>query len=86
MELINTLTRADQQWIMRQLSQSLGQATVTSLPTQAPLEEALELYLVDQCSLGRAAELAGVTRWDIIDVLKNPSLRFITKRNDELLR
>jgi len=28
----------------------------------------------------------GKTFWDIIDVLKNPSLRFITKRNDELLR
>ncbi|GEM_PF-1122589 len=34
------------------------------------LEEAIGLYLLDKCSLGRAAELAGVTRWDIMDILK----------------
>jgi len=28
------------------------------------------LYLVEACSLGRAAELAGVTRWDILDALQ----------------
>jgi len=33
------------------------------------MDEAIELYLADQCSLGRAAELAGVTRWDIQDTL-----------------
>jgi len=33
------------------------------------LAEAIGLYLLDKCSLGRAAELAGVTRWDIMDVL-----------------
>ena len=40
------------------------------LPTQATLEEAIALFLADQYSLGRAAELAGVTRWDIQDILK----------------
>jgi predicted HTH domain antitoxin len=34
------------------------------------LEEAIALFLADACSLGRAVELAGVTRWDIIDYLK----------------
>jgi predicted HTH domain antitoxin len=34
------------------------------------LDEAIELYRADLCSLGRAAEIAGVTRWDIIDILK----------------
>jgi predicted HTH domain antitoxin len=33
------------------------------------VEEAVALYLADECSLGRAAELAGVTRWDIMDIL-----------------
>ncbi len=33
------------------------------------LEEAIGLYLLDKCSLGRAAELAGVTRWDIMNIL-----------------
>ncbi len=74
LELINTLTRTDQQWIMRQLSQSLGQAVVAPLPAQTSLEETLELYLDDQCSLGRAAELAGVTRWEIIDMLKTRNI------------
>lgn len=39
------------------------------LPERATLDEAITLYLDDRCSLGRAAELAGVTRWDIQDVL-----------------
>jgi len=39
------------------------------LPESATLDEAITLYLADKCSLGRAAELAGVTRWDILDVL-----------------
>lgn len=33
------------------------------------VEEAVVLYLADECSLGCAAELAGVTRWDIMDIL-----------------
>jgi predicted HTH domain antitoxin len=40
------------------------------LPETASVEEAIALFLADQCSLGRAAELAGVTRWDIQDILK----------------
>jgi predicted HTH domain antitoxin len=39
------------------------------LPETASVEEAIALFLADQCSLGRAAELAGVTRWDIQDIL-----------------
>ena len=39
------------------------------LPESATLDEAITLYLADKCSLGRAAELAGVTRWDIQDIL-----------------
>jgi len=41
----------------------------TILPLKATVEEALALYLADECSLGRAAELAGVTRWDLMDIL-----------------
>jgi predicted HTH domain antitoxin len=40
------------------------------LPESASVEEAIALFLADQCSLGRAAELADVTRWDIQDILK----------------
>jgi predicted HTH domain antitoxin len=41
----------------------------TNLSTHATLDEAVELYLADACSLGRAAELADVTRGDILDAL-----------------
>jgi predicted HTH domain antitoxin len=39
------------------------------LPDHATLDEAVELYLAEACSLARAAELARVTRWDILDAL-----------------
>jgi predicted HTH domain antitoxin len=91
LDLIETLTRSDQQWIMRQLSQSLHQTTAP-LPAPNLLEEALELYFDDQCSLGRAAELAGVTRWELIDVLKTRNIsipvysRHSARQIDELAK
>ncbi len=39
------------------------------LPTQATLEEAIRLYQTEQCSLAKAADLAGVTRWVLQDAL-----------------
>lgn len=44
------------------------------LPEHATLDEAIALYLLDACSLGRAAELAGVTRWEIQDRLRTWSI------------
>jgi predicted HTH domain antitoxin len=41
------------------------------------IDEAIELYLAEACSLGRAAEIAGVTRWDIIDRLKERGIPII---------
>ena len=35
-----------------------------------PLDEAIELYVADVCGIGRVAELAGVTRWDVLDRMK----------------
>ena len=52
------------------LGELLSRLEDAPLPEQATLEEAITLYLADACSLGRAAELASVTRWDIIDQLK----------------
>lgn len=48
----------------------LSRENDTPLPNHATVEEAIGLYLLNACSLGRAAELAGVTRWDIQDRLK----------------
>jgi len=64
--LARYLSDEDRHW----LGELLSRLEDTPLPEQATLEEAITLYLADACSLGRAAELAGVTRWDIIDQLK----------------
>lgn len=69
LELAQSLSPADRRWLREQLGEHLAEEEAP-LPEQATLEEAIELFLADKCSLGRAAELAGVTRWDIIDVLK----------------
>jgi predicted HTH domain antitoxin len=68
-ELAQNLSPADLRWLREQLDQLLAEEEAP-LPEQATLEEAIELFLADKCSLGRAAELAGVTRWDILDILK----------------
>ena len=40
------------------------------LPETATLDEAIALYVADQCSLGRAAELVGMHQWAFRDALK----------------
>ncbi|MCI0525298.1 MAG: UPF0175 family protein [Acidobacteria bacterium] len=64
--LARALSESDRYRIAELLSREQDEP----LPEQASIEEAIELFLADACSLGRAAELAGVTRWDIIDRLK----------------
>jgi predicted HTH domain antitoxin len=66
LDLARRLSPADQRWLALHLQEHLE----TTLPEHATLDEAVELYLADACSLGRAAELAGVTRWDILDALQ----------------
>ena len=68
LELAQTLSPADLAWLREQLTQLLPEEE--PLPEHATLDEAIDLFLADKCSLGRAAELAGVTRWDIQDILK----------------
>ena len=53
----------DRRWLREELDRLLEDDQ--PLPEQATLDEAIKLFLTDQCNLGRAAELAGVTRWDI---------------------
>jgi predicted HTH domain antitoxin len=65
LELAMTLPPIEQKWLVEQFNQLV----YDELPESATVEEAIQLYLADQCSLGRAAELAGVTRWDIMDIL-----------------
>lgn len=47
----------------------LNRADKYDLPPQTTLEEAITLYQTDQCSLAKAADLAGMTRWALQDVL-----------------
>ena len=58
------LSPADQEWLSEQLARldPWEEDDDDELPESATLDEAIELYLADKCSLGRAAELAGVTR------------------------
>jgi predicted HTH domain antitoxin len=69
LELAQSLSPADLRWLREQLDQLLVEEEAP-LPEQATLEEAIELFLANKCSLGRAAELAGASRWDILDILK----------------
>ena len=66
LSLARHLSAARRQWV----AELLRRESDTPLPEQATLDEAIALYLLDACSLGRAAELAGVTRWDLQDRLK----------------
>ena len=66
-KLAQTLPPTDLRWVTEQLQHLIDDEP---LPESATLEEAIELFLADKCSLGRTAELAGVTRWDIQAVLK----------------
>ncbi len=68
--LIQKLKPGDQHWLAAQLNRLLSDEDAAPLPESATLDEAIDLYLADKCSLGRAAELAGVTRWELQDVLK----------------
>lgn len=66
LDLARRLAPAEQRWLAQHLQAYLEE----TFPEQATLDEAIELYLADACSLGRAAELAGVTRWDLLDALQ----------------
>jgi predicted HTH domain antitoxin len=68
--LTQTLTSAER----NRLKELLNRDEDVPLPEQATMDEAIELYLAEACGLGRAAELAGVTRWTLIDRLKEHGL------------
>jgi predicted HTH domain antitoxin len=64
--LARQLSVDDRRWLATVLSRESDEP----LPDHATLDEAIALYLADACSLGRAAELASVTRWDLQNCLK----------------
>lgn len=66
LQLIKAFSIQDLQWLVDQLNRLLEEK---ELPGSATIDEAIELFQADRCSLGRAAELANVTRWDLMDVM-----------------
>ncbi len=77
-QLIKAFPVRDLEWLAKQLNRLLEEPP---LPERATLDEAIDLYLADQCSLGRAAELAGLTRWDIMDTMKERGIPMIVEAN-----
>ncbi len=70
LDLVQFLTPSDQLWLAEQLNRlTQGDPAAKPLPQQATLDEAIQLYLADSCSLAKAADLAGITRWELQDIL-----------------
>lgn len=68
--LVQTLSDTDRDRLVKLLNREPNEP----LPEQVSLDEAIELYLADACGIGRAAELAGVTRWEVLDRMKERGL------------
>ena len=66
LELAQSLSSDDRQWLLERLQPF---AQDHQLPENLTLEEAIHFYQTNQCNLGKAAELAGVTRWQLQDIL-----------------
>src|SRR5437867_13244437 len=59
LDLARRLAPEQRRWLVTTIQTELAD----DLPEQATIDQAIDLYLADQCSLGRAAELAGITQW-----------------------
>ena len=76
-DLVDIFTPDDLRWLGEQLLRLSPQPESDiwdndddePLPESATIDTAVQLYLDDKCSLGRAAELAGVTRWHLQKIL-----------------
>ncbi len=69
-ELAQSLSPVDRRVLIERLNRQI----VDSLQEKATVDDAIALYLADKCSLGRAAELADVSRWEFMDVLKKRNI------------
>ena len=74
LEDILTLTHELSESERTRLKALLNRDENAPLPDSATIDEAIEFYLAEACGLGRAAKLAAVSRWDLIDRLKERGL------------
>src|SRR5919201_783681 len=65
LDLARRLAPEQRRWLVTTIQAELEE----DLPEHARIDEAIELYLADRCSLGRAAELAGITQWELKQIL-----------------
>ena len=65
LDLARRLAPAQRRWLISTIQEELDE----DLPEHATIDEAIKLYLADQCSLARAAELAGITQWELKRIL-----------------
>lgn len=65
LDLARRLAPAQRRWLISTIQEELD----GDLPEHATSDEAIELYLADRCSLARAAELAGITQWELKCIL-----------------
>ncbi len=76
-EVTDELSPADQLRLVAtltdRLSREIGRRLASSppeIPDTEALERAITLYQQDRVTLSRAAEIAGLTRWELMCVLK----------------
>ena len=76
-EVTEELSPVDQLRLIAALSDRLSREVEETLPLspveipdQEALEQAIALYQQEEISLGRAAEMAGITRWELMRLLK----------------
>jgi predicted HTH domain antitoxin len=65
LDLARRLAPEQRRWLISTIQKELDQ----DLPENATVDQAIELYLADRCSLGCAAELAGITQWELKRIL-----------------
>jgi predicted HTH domain antitoxin len=75
LELAQSLSPIDQRVLVERLNRQIDD----SLPEKATVEEAIALYQADKCSLGRAAELVSISRWEFIAMLKKRNIPVIVE-------
>jgi predicted HTH domain antitoxin len=76
-EVTEELSPVDQLRLIAALSDRLSREveetpplSPVEVPDQEALEQAIALYQQGETSLGRAAEMAGITRWELMRLLK----------------